>query len=196
MINFDSAKGMLSPLVGQIKNWQDEGNSILLICHSSSEVQKLIELLEEYNVFTKLLSEEHFNAEGLFPFTETVGIQVASFKKGFRFPLARLIIITEEEIFGEKRRRSAPARKKSGYFISDFSDLKVGDFVVHTEHGVGIYRGLKGLEAGGEHSDYILIEYRGNDKLYVPVDRIKQIQKYTATDEYAPRIDLLGGTAW
>ncbi|MCK5421607.1 MAG: DEAD/DEAH box helicase, partial [Deltaproteobacteria bacterium] len=108
----------------------------------------------------------------------------------------RLIIITEEEIFGEKRRRSAPARKKSGYFISDFSDLKVGDFVVHTEHGVGIYRGLKGLEAGGEHSDYILIEYRGNDKLYVPVDRIKQMQKYTGTDDYAPRIDQLGGTAW
>ncbi len=196
LINFDSAKGMLSPLVEQIKDWQDEGNSILLICHSLSEVQKLIELLEEYNVLTKLLSEEHFNAKGLFPFTETVGIQVASFKKGFRFPLARLIIITEEEIFGEKRRRSAPARKKSGYFISDFSDLKVGDFVVHTEHGVGIYRGLKGLEAGGEHSDYLLIEYRGNDKLYVPVDRIKQMQKYTGTDDYAPRIDQLGGAAW
>jgi len=66
LINFDSAKGMLSPLVAQIKDWQDEGNSILLICHSLSEVQKLIELLEEYNVFTKLLSEEHFNGKDYF----------------------------------------------------------------------------------------------------------------------------------
>lgn len=196
LIHFDSAKGMLSALVEQIKDWQDEGNSILLICHSLSEAEKLIQLLEEYHVFTRLLPEEYFNANGLFPFTGTIGIQVASFKKGFRFPLARLILITEEEIFGEKRRRPAPARITSGYFISDFSDLNVGDLVVHTEHGVGMYRGLKGLDAGGEHNDYLLVEYRDNDKLYVPVDRIKQIQKYTGIDGYAPRIDRLGGTAW
>jgi len=196
LINFTSAQGMLSPLVEKMKDWRDEGNSILLICHSSGEAQKLIQLLEEYNVFTKLLPQEHFDLGGLAPFTETVEIQVANFKKGFRFPLVRLVIITEEEIFGEKRRRLAPARVKSGYFISDFSDLKNGDFVVHTDHGVGIYRGLKGLEAGGEHSDYLLIEHLGNDKLYIPIDRIKMVQKYMGTDGYTPRIDRLGGTAW
>ena len=196
LINFTSTQGMLSPLVERIKDWQGEGNVILLICHSTSEAQKLIQLLEEYNVPTKLLAEGHFDRKRFTNYTETVWIQVASFNRGFRFPLVRLIVITEEEIFGEKRRRSALPKVKSGYFISDFSDLKVGDFMVHKDHGVGIYQGLKGLEVGGEHSDYLLIEYQGSDKLYIPIDRIKLVQKYTGTDSYTPKIDRLGGTAW
>lgn len=196
LIDFTSAQGMLSPLVERIKDWQDEGNSILFICHYLSEAQKLIQLLEEYGVATKLISRSDFDREGLLPYAKTVQIQVASFHKGFRFPLSRLIVITEEEIFGEKRRRSPSPRVKSGYFISDFSDLKIGDFMVHKDHGVGIYQGLKGLEVGGECSDYLLIEYLENDKLYLPIDRIKLVQKYIGTDGYNPKVDRLGGTAW
>jgi len=196
LINVTSTQGMLSPLVERIKDWQEEGNNILLICHSSSESQKLVQLLEEYSVAIKLLPERHFDREGFLPYSDIVKIQVANFNRGFRFPLVSLIIITEEEIFGEKRRRLALPRVKSGYFISDFSDLKVGDFVVHTNHGVGTYRGLKRLEVGGECSDYLLIEYLENDKLYLPIDRIKLVQKYIGTDGYTPKIDRLGGTAW
>jgi transcription-repair coupling factor (superfamily II helicase) len=85
---------------------------------------------------------------------------------------------------------------KSGFFISDFSDLKMGDSVVHTDHGVGIYRGLQRLEIGEECGDYLLIEYLGNDKLYLPVDRIKLVQKYVGTEGSTPKVDRLGSTAW
>ena len=70
-----------------------------------------------------------------------------------------LIVITEEELFGEKKRRLLPPRIKSGYFVSDFSELKSGDVMVHIDHGVGIYRGLKRLKVGGSSSDCLLIEY-------------------------------------
>jgi transcription-repair coupling factor (superfamily II helicase) len=196
LLDFTSSKGILSPLVERIQDWQEEGNTILLICHSPSEAQKLIQLLEEYHVSTKLLSGSHYDRKGFLPHTKTVEIQIASFNKGFRFPLSGLIVITEEEIFGEKKRRSAPPRVKSGYFISDFSDLKTDDFVVHTDHGVGIYRGVKRLEVGGECSDYLLIEYLENDRLYIPIDCIRVVQKYIGTDGYTPKIDRLGGTAW
>jgi len=196
LIDFTSTQGMLSPLVKRIKEWQEEGSSILLVSHSLSEAQKLVQLLEEYALPIKLLSERHFDKKGFLPYSKTLKIQIANFNKGFRFPLLGLIVITEEEIFGEKRRRSALPKLKSGYFISDFSDLKVGDFVVHTDHGVGIYQGLKRLKVEGEFSDYLLIEYLGKDKLYLPVDRIKLVQKYIGTDGYIPKIDRLGGTAW
>jgi transcription-repair coupling factor (superfamily II helicase) len=107
-----------------------------------------------------------------------------------------LIVITEEELFGEKKRRALPPRIKSGYFVSDFSELKVGDCLVHIDHGVGIYQGLQRLKVGDIFSDCLLIEYFGNDKLYVPVDRIKMVQKYIGTEGSVPKIDRLGGLAW
>ncbi len=196
LINFTSTQAMLSPLVERMRTWQEEGSNVLFICHSLSEAQKLIQLLEEYSVPSKLLSGECFNAQSFLPYAETVKIQVAGFNRGFRFPLLRLIAITEEEIFGEKRRRSAVPKVKSGFFISDFSDLKMGDSVVHTDHGVGIYRGLQRLEIREECGDYLLIEYLGNDKLYLPVDRIKLVQKYVGTEGSIPKVDRLGGAAW
>lgn len=195
LINVTSPQGMLSPLVERIQEWQEEGNRILLICHSLSEAQKQIQLLEEYGVASTLLPEDHFTSVMSLPSPEVAQIQVASFNEGFRFPLFRLIIITEEEIFGEKKRRTLP-KLKSGFFISDFSDLKSGDCVVHTDHGVGIYQGLKRLEVEGECGDYLLIEYLENDKLYLPVDRIRVVQKYVGTDGHTPKIDRLGGTSW
>jgi transcription-repair coupling factor (superfamily II helicase) len=196
LIECTSSRGMLSPLVERIKNWQEEGSGILLICHSSNEAQNLIQLLEEYSVPVKLIESEYFDKESLLTYSQTVWVQVAGFDKGFRFPLLRVVVITEEEIFGEKRRRPIVSRAKRGYPVSDFSDLNADDFVVHRDHGVGIYRGLKGLEVGGDDSDYLLLEYLGGDKLYIPVDRLKLVQKYAGTDKYTPKIDRLGGTAW
>ncbi len=196
LISFTSSQAMLSPLVDRMRAWQDEGFTIMMICHSRSEVDKLIELLEEYGVAAQLSKGDQVTRELLTSPSTPVRIQIAGFTKGFRFPLMGLIIITEEELFGEKKRRLAPPRVKRGYFVSDFSELKSGDVMVHIDHGLGIYRGLKRLEIGGESSDYLLLEYQKGDKLYLPVDRIKLVQKYLGTDDHIPQIDRLGGTAW
>lgn len=196
LINFTSSQAMLSPLVDRMREWQDEGCTVMMICHSQSEVHKLIELLEEYGVAAQLSKEEQVTRELLTSPATPVRIQIAGFTQGFRFPLMGLVVITEEELFGEKKRRLAPPRVKRGYFVSDFSELKNGDVMVHIDHGLGIFRGLKRMEIGGESSDYLLLEYQKGDKLYLPVDRIKLVQKYLGTDDHSPQVDRLGGTAW
>jgi transcription-repair coupling factor (superfamily II helicase) len=196
LLDSASSQGMLSPLVGRLREWEEEGFAILIICHAASEARKLIALLDEYGIAAAVRESEGFDHDGSLFSARRRWIQLGSFTRGFRFPQARLIVITEEEIFGEKRRRPAPPRLKSSYFISDFGELEAGDCVVHVDHGVGIYRGLKRLEVGGESSDYLLIEYQGNDRLYLPIDRVKLVQKYRGADGAHPPIDRLGGTAW
>ncbi len=196
LLDSASSQGMLSPLVGRLREWEDEGHAILVICHAASEAHKLIALLEEYGIAAGLSDHESFDYGNFMSLTRRKWIQMGGFTRGFRFPQARLVVITEEEIFGEKRRRPAPPRLKSSYFISDFGELEAGGRVVHVAHGVGIYRGLKRLEVGGESSDYLLMEYQGNDRLYLPIDRVKLVQKYRGADGAHPPLDRLGGTAW
>jgi len=107
-----------------------------------------------------------------------------------------LVVLSEEEIFGKKvlRRRVRPARE--GYFLKSFGELGEGDFVVHTDHGIGRYRGLQKLTAGGIENDFLLIAYQENDRLYLPVDRIDQIQRYIGPDGFVPKVDKLGGSSW
>ena len=111
-------------------------------------------------------------------------------------PALKLIVISDEDIFGKKthRRKWRPARE--GYFLKSFGELKEGDFVVHTEHGIGRYRGLQKLTVGGIENDFLLIEYQDGDRLYLPVDRLDQIQRYIGPDGFAPKVDKLGGISW
>jgi transcription-repair coupling factor (superfamily II helicase) len=108
----------------------------------------------------------------------------------------RLLIVSDEEIFGKKthRRKWRPARE--GYFLKSFGELKEGDFVVHTEHGIGRYRGLQKLAVAGIENDFLLLEYLDADKLYLPVDRLDQIQRYLGPDGRPPKVDKLGGQSW
>ena len=95
---------MLTPFVDCIREWRDEGYKLTLICHSVSEAQKLIELLEEYGLTACLLEAKGLEVLDLSPVEVPVQIQIADFTRGFRFPLMRLIVITEEELFGEKKK--------------------------------------------------------------------------------------------
>ena len=115
---------------------------------------------------------------------------------GFHLPGMKLVLLSEEEIFGKKvlRRRVRPARE--GYFLKSFGELAQGDFIVHTEHGIGRYGGLHKLKAGGIENDFLLIGYQDQDRLYLPVDRIDQIQRYIGPDGFVPKVDRLGGTSW
>ncbi|MDO8785091.1 MAG: transcription-repair coupling factor, partial [Syntrophales bacterium] len=117
---------------------------------------------------------------------------------GFHFPGLKLVVISEEDIFGKKvaRRKTKPLRE--GYFLQSFGELKEGDYVVHTDHGIGIYRGLQKLAISktGIINDFLFVEYQGGDKLYIPVDRLDRIQRYIGPEGYVPKIDRLGGTSW
>jgi transcription-repair coupling factor (superfamily II helicase) len=191
--------GLLTPLVERIKGWLDGGNLITILCASQEGTQRMSHLLGQYSI---PVSRSH---DSLHPFLVEVLqrdgngrllLREGKITSGFHFPGLKLVMISEEDIFGKKvaRRRTKPVRE--GYFLQSFGELKEGDYVVHTDHGIGIYRGLQKLAVGKMENDFLLVEYQENDKLYIPVDRLDRIQRYIGPEGYVPRIDHLGGTSW
>ena len=116
---------------------------------------------------------------------------------GFEIPTARLCIFTEREIFGrQKRRLERRLRNSGGERIRNFRDIRPGDYVVHTSHGIGKYVGVETLEVGGLHRDYLHIRYAGTDKLFVPTDQVQFLQKYIANEDSAPKLNKLNSSEW
>ncbi len=185
---------LLEPLVKEIEKHRERGLSVFFVSMSPEQAGRLSEVLTAYGVQTDNLQ---------LPFSsisrsrnDRPVILVGNLSGGFSFAQESLTIITEEEIFGERRKVRKPRRKKEGPFITSFGDLNPGDPVVHLDYGIGIYRGLYRLDVGGISNDYLLLEYMHGDKLYVPVHRLNLVQRYIGTGEKKVRVDRLGGTGW
>ncbi len=103
--------------------------------------------------------------------------------------------ITDEEIFGKKTRRVPSAKSKTAVF-SSFSELTEGDYIIHLDHGVGIYRGLVKLSYDVHQNDFLLLEYLGGDKLYVPIDKLNRVQRFAGEEGVVPSLDKMGGKSW
>lgn len=121
-----------------------------------------------------------------------------SLGEGVELPADKLLLLTETELYGRKRRpKKGKARYgKEGLKLSDLGELQVGDYVVHVNHGIGKYLGIKKLEIGGASREYLEIEYADADRLYVPTDQVGMVQKYFGLEENPPRVNRLGGSDW
>ena len=117
---------------------------------------------------------------------------------GLELPMEKVLLLTETEIFGRLRpqRRARPRYAKEGVRLTDFAELEPGDYVVHINHGIGIYRGLKKEEVQGAVRDYLEVEYAAGDRLFVPTDQFHLLQKYVGSPEAPPKINRLGGGDW
>ncbi|RLA95851.1 MAG: transcription-repair coupling factor, partial [Deltaproteobacteria bacterium] len=122
-------------------------------------------------------------------------VVVGELSGGFILPEEGLVFISEEEVFGEKG-RVAKAPRPSAPPLSSFEDLEVGDYLVHVDYGIGLYRGLSRIEFEGEKKEFLLIEYEGGDRLYVPIERLDLVHKYFGPREEPPRLDRLGSASW
>ena len=118
--------------------------------------------------------------------------------KGFEYPDLKLCIISDKDVFGEaKRKIPRRIKKQKGVAkIKSFTDLKLGDYVVHANHGVGVYKGIKQIEVDGHKRDYLDIVYDKGDKLYVPVDQMDLVQKFIGAEGKQPKVNKLGGSEW
>lgn len=117
-------------------------------------------------------------------------------EKGFEYPDIKFVAISESDIFTRQKRKKRKHKKYEGIHISSFSELNVGDFVVHENHGLGIYRGIEQIEVNHIRKDYMKIEYRGGSNLYVLATGLDVIQKYASSDGKAPKLNKLGGAEW
>ncbi len=183
---------LLDPLVKRLRSWRDDGVRSIVVCRNKIRARRFAELLTDYGL-NSYFSESFFDNE-YFHSGEVV-VMVGNLTAGFCWPSEYIALISEEELFGVSRRRRSKLSVES-IAISSFQDLKEGDYVVHVDHGIGIYRGLVHIKTGSQEGDFLLIEYLGEDKLYVPVDKFEKVQKYVGVNEEPPRIDRLGGKHW
>jgi len=186
---------MLTPLVARLRRWLAGEGRAFLVCRSLAAADRLERLLQNYDVAAEVRPEQPFRAalsggQGL----TSAPILLGDLSAGFVLPGLDLAVVTEEEIFGERRRADTYTRRKTE-LLSSFADLAEGDFLVHVKHGVGIYRGLRQFAVGGLDAEFLHVEYASGDKLYLPVDRLSAVQRFIGAGT-APKIDRLGGTAW
>ena len=186
---------LLEPLSEWILEKQSTGFLTLIVCSSESQIKRLQSLLQPYGIHARVT---HTPVEKIIYRKKGLYICLGNLSAGFVWYEESFAIITDTEIFGSKKRRHR-YKKKPGEIqtaLLDFGELNTGDLVVHIEHGIGVYRGLEKLRFEGIVNDFLLIEYKDGDKLYLPVDRLDMVQKYMGVDGITPVVDKMGGKSW
>lgn len=180
-------------LLKDIKRWKKEEYRILLFCPSAMRGERLAKDLQEQdiNCFFSADKDRILSASEMM-------ITSGRLQAGFSVPEIKLVVLTEGDIFGQKKTRSRKKRKPlyAGEKIKSFDDLSIGDYVVHEKHGLGIYLGIEKIEVDQVAKDYIAIEYSGGAKLFILASQLDLIQKYSSKESRRPKLNKLGGTEW
>jgi transcription-repair coupling factor (superfamily II helicase) len=166
--------------------------TVVVLAETEVRKERIQSMLNEMHIPTFIDTPSQRNDGGNAIITE------GSLSEGFELPYMQLVVVTERELFKSKQKKKPKQQKTltNAEKIKSYQDLKVGDYVVHVHHGVGRYLGVETLEVGGVHKDYIKLQYKGTDQLFVPVDQMDQVQKYVASEDKTPRLNKLGGTEW
>jgi transcription-repair coupling factor (superfamily II helicase) len=182
--------GRIADWVAEIRTARERGESVLFVAASPGRAERTIELLADYDIRARAVAE----ADDLQ--NAPVLVTIGRLSRGFHLPAASLLVFAETDLFEEERKALERRRSANRAFISDFRDLKVGDLVVHVDNGIGRFVGLKKLAAapGMDAQEFMELRYAGDDKLFVPLERLDLVQKYTGGA--APALDKLGGTTW
>ncbi|QYR21672.1 transcription-repair coupling factor [Paenibacillus sp. sptzw28] len=171
--------GQMNVLKAEMERWRKSGAQVMMLAGSTERMDRIRRVLHDYGIEPPILIE-------------------GNLQSGFELPSIHLIVITEGEMFSQKQRKARRIDKKidNAERIKSYTELKVGDYVVHQNHGIGKYMGIGTLEIAGIHKDYIHILYAGGDKLSVPIEQIDLIQKYVGSEEKEPKVYKLGGSEW
>jgi transcription-repair coupling factor (superfamily II helicase) len=180
--------GRVPDWVADLRGARQAGEIVIFVAHSQGRAERVIEILADYQVPAAPIDR------GEDAHASAVLVAVGHLSKGFRFPDAGLQLWAETDVFEEERGTHERRRSAAKTFLSDFRDLKVGDLVVHVDNGIGVFVGLKKISVGLETQEFMELRYAGEDKLFVPVERLDLVQKYTGASR--PALDKLGGTTW
>lgn len=171
--------GQMNVLKAEMERWRKSGAHIVMLAGNAERADRMKRVLEDYHI-------------------DQPEIAQGNLQSGFELPSVKLVVITEGEMFTQKQRkaRRVDRRMDNAERIKSYTELKVGDYVVHQNHGIGKYLGIGTLEINGIHKDYLHIVYAGGDRLSVPVEQFDLIQKYVGSEEKEPKISKLGGSEW
>ena len=216
--NVNSYQNSFEILIKDLTRWKKEGYRVILLSASRTRASRLASDLREYDLRAYCpdgREGESGNAGGEGAGSADTGnpgavntsvrkvrpgeilVTYGNLHRGFEYPLLKFVFITEGDMFGgEKKRKRRKKTNYQGKAIQSFTELSVGDYVVHEEHGLGIYKGLEKVERDKVIKDYIKIEYGDGGNLYLPATRLESIQKYAGAEAKKPKLNKLGGTEW
>ena len=187
-----SYHGQLDLLIEDIKSKKQNGYRTLILSGTRPRGERLVDTLRDRGV------EAHYSdSVDSIGFGEVV-VTFGNLLKGYEYPEFKVCVISDQEVFGKAKRKTSKrvSKQKGASKIKSFAELKPGDYVVHTNHGIGVYKGIKQIEVQGKKRDYLDITYDKGDQLYVPVDQLDLVQKYIGSEGKAPKVNKLGGSEW
>ena len=187
----NSYNNSFSSLVSDIRRFVKNSYRVILLFASRTRAARIAEDLRDNGI-------NAFYTENPDRTTEPGEVMVTygRLRQGFEYPLIKFVVVSEADVFSERHRRKRHKIKYEGSRISSFTELKIGDYVVHTSHGLGIYRGIEQVSVEGCTKDYMKISYRDGGNLYIPATALDTIQKYASKDAHTPKLNKLGGQEW
>ena len=181
-------RGRIGGWIEEVRRRREAGDTVLFVAATAGRAERIVDLLKDYELRGASMDEAEATQYA------SVLLTTGALSHGFRLPAAALQIYAEADVFEEERRGPDRRRSATRAFLSDLRDLKVGDFVVHVDHGIGAFVGLKQITVGDAVQEFLELRYAGEDKLFVPVERLDLVQKYTGASR--PPVDRLGSASW
>ena len=178
-------------LTRDLKRLKRSGYRVVLLSGSRTRAKRLAEDLRDYDLssfYSEDVDREVQDGEIL--------VSYGHVTEGYEYPMLKFMVISETDIFGRKKRKKKRHKTYSGQKIQDFSELKVGDYVVHENHGLGIYEGIEKIQVDKVTKDYMKISYAGGGALYILATQLDLIQKYAGSDAKKPKLNKLGTSQW
>lgn len=177
-------------LKGELTRWQSQGATVVIMANSPERRERIANTLADFGISVVQTAPDQLE-EG------QVQLIAANLANGFEMRSANLVVITEAELFKQVKTRKPRMQKlANAERIKAYTDLKPGDYVVHVNHGIGLFAGIKTMEVDGVHQDYMVLDYRDNAQIFVPVTQLNLVQKYVSADSKTPRLNRLGGLEW
>ncbi|WP_047980722.1 transcription-repair coupling factor [Ornithinibacillus contaminans] len=182
--------GQMHLFKNELQRWKKGDFSVVIMAPNESRADKIHSILRDYDIEANNTTELNLPVD-------IPTVVIGNLTTGIELPMHKLALITENELF---KKRSKRTRKKQNISnaerIQNYQELKIGDYVVHANHGIGRYVGIETLAVNDKHKDYMLIKYSGDDKLFVPIDQIDLVQKYVGSEGKEPKLYKLGGSEW
>lgn len=188
-----SYQNSFEQLKEDLDSFKKKKYKILLVSPSTTRAKRLAQDLQENEISAFFSSDrDHVLVDG------EIMVINGVLKRGFEYPRLRLVVISERDIFSIKSIKPKKKKKSehSGSRINSFAELSIGDYVVHENHGLGIYRGIEQIEVDGVYKDYINIEYQGGSTLFILASQLDLIQKYASVNAKKPKLNKLGSNDW
>ncbi len=183
-------RGQIEMIANDLRKWHQDKWKVIILAGSEKRAQRFADTLVDMHVPAVYATQDRELAPG-----EIVTLALG-LRQGFEAPDEKFVLLGETEVFGASRRKKVAVQRSAKRKMDLFADLQVGDYVVHETHGIGVFRGVVKLSSDGQTRDYMDLEYRGSDRLYVPTELMDRVEKYIGAEGVAPKVNRLGGAEW